>query len=61
MRANFGEGVLRGLLGKQWNIIPSIYVQKDPLTMSDIIQVHDNNHAKVPNKLEDLEVRLEYL
>ena len=42
-------------------MLPSIYDQMDPLSMSDVIQVHDDQHLHTANSLTDLEGRLKYL
>ena len=60
-RDRLGDGFLQGILGKDWNMLPSIYDQMDPLSMSDVIQVHDDQHLHTANSLTDLEGRLKYL
>ena len=57
----YGEGLLHSLLKRDWNVIPSIYDQIDPHTMSDLLQLHDKHAHKVAGSLKEVKARLRYL
>ena len=57
-REKLGEGLLQGILGRDWNVLPSIYKEMDPLSMSDAILVQDDHLQHAEDHVTEIEYRL---
>ena len=57
-RDKLGDGLLKGVLESNWNLIPSKMELMDPLSMSDAIQVQDKQQATTNNRLNELVSRM---
>ena len=57
----YREVLLHSLLLRDWNVIPSAFDQLNPLTISDLLQLHDKHAHKVSWSLEDVKAHVKYL